>query len=216
MIATGATAIDDVPAARQAVYRFLRVALSVPTPGQHHWMRGPDFARSLRGLTEAFGVDGPEGELVPEEWADHESRYLACFEVGMPSAPVPLLASHYQKREPVPRVIHEHILFYRRFALPGPERDQAPADHLVYQLDFLIHLDGLLLRDRVEAESALWARQDFLSRHVCRWAADASRQAEENRLPGVYRTLLAVLSAAEAEDLEWTAANRPGPKEEAR
>src|SRR5581483_8334398 len=143
-----------------------------------------------------FGVEAPEGELVPTEWPDHESRYLACFEVGLPSPPVPLLASHYQKREPVPRVIHEHILFYRRFAMPGPDRDQAPADHLVYQLAFLVHLDELLRNGRVAIESALWARQDFLSRHVCRWTAEASRQAAEKHLPGVYQALLALLAAA--------------------
>jgi DMSO reductase family type II enzyme chaperone len=200
--------------ARQTVYRFLRAALGVPAPEQHTWMRGPDFARSLGELAAAFDVDCPEGELVPADWADHESRYLACFEVGLPAPPVPLLASHYQKREPVPRIIHEHILFYRRFGLPGPEQNQAPADHLVYQLDFLIHLDELLLKDQVEAASALWARQDFLSRHVRRWTAEARREAAEKCLPGVYQTLLALLSAAVAEDLEWTSANRAEPTRE--
>jgi DMSO reductase family type II enzyme chaperone len=214
MVVTRSAVADEVPVARQAVYRFLRAALGVPAPEQHAWMRGPDFARSLGTLAEAFGVDCPGGELVPGEWADHESRYLACFEVGLPSPPVPLLASHYQKREPVPRIIHEHILFYRRFAMPGPDRDQAPADHVVYQLDFLIHLDELLLKDRVDVESTLWARQDFLSRHVRRWVAEASRQATEKQVPGVYQALLALLSAAVAEDLEWTIANRAGPTRE--
>jgi TorA maturation chaperone TorD len=178
-------------------------------------MRGPDFARSLGELAEAFGVDCPGGGLVPDDWADHESRYLACFEVGLPSPPVPLLASHYQRREPAPRVIHEHLLFFRRFGLHGPGRDQAPADHLVYQLDFLTRLDDLLLKGRVAGESALWARQDFLSRHVRRWTAEASRQAEEKQLPGIYRTLLALLSAAVVEDLEWTIAHRAEPPREA-
>lgn len=198
----------DLPVVRLAVYRFLRASLGPPYPQQHDWMRSAEFAQSLETLAEAFSVVGPVGELVPEAWADHESRYLACFEIGMTSAPVPLLASHYQKREPIPRVLHEHVLFYRGFGMSGPDQRRAPADHLVYQLDFLIHLDELLLKDRVEAESALWARQDFLSRHVSRWSAEASRLAEENRLPAVYRVLLAILSAAVAEDLEWTTANR--------
>ncbi|MFO0930077.1 MAG: molecular chaperone TorD family protein [Gemmataceae bacterium] len=200
--------VADVRAVRQAVYHFLRAALGPPSPEQHAWMRSADFARALGDIAAAFGVDFPAGELVPEEWADHESRYLACFEVGLPGPPVPLLASHYQKREPAPRVIHEHILFYRGFGLPGPDREQSPADHLVYQLDFLIHIDALLAKDRVDAESALWARQDFLSRHVQRWTDEASRQAEGKGLPGVYRTLLAVLAAAVAEDREQTAASR--------
>ncbi|MFO0841407.1 MAG: molecular chaperone TorD family protein [Gemmataceae bacterium] len=201
---------EEVLPARQAVYRFLRAALDVPTAEQHAWMCGPDFARSLGELSKAFGVDCPGGELVPGDWADHESRYLACFEVGLPSPPVPLLASHYQRREPAPRVIHEHILFYRRFGLMGPTRDQAPADHLVYQLSFLDHLDGLLLTGRVEEESALWARQDFLSRHVLRWTAEACRQATEKGLPPVYQALLTLLSRSIDEDLEWTIAHREG------
>jgi DMSO reductase family type II enzyme chaperone len=205
---------DEFTAARQAVYRFLRAALGVPTPEQHAWMRGPDFACSLGELTTAFGVEYPAGELVPADEADHESRYLACFEVGLPGPPVPLIASHYQKHEPAPRVIHEHILFYRRFALPGPERSQAPADHLVYQLGFLIHLDELLAQDRVAAGSAAWARRDFLSRHIHRWVAEASRQATEKGLPGVYQALLAVLAAVVAEDLQWTTTEWAAEREE--
>jgi DMSO reductase family type II enzyme chaperone len=214
MTVTLSTAGDGVAVVRRTVYRFLRAALGVPTPEQHAWMRGPDFARALEAAAEAFGVACPEGELVPEDWADHQSRWLACFEVGLPGPPVPLLASHYQQREPVPHVIHEHLLFYRRFALPGPERDQAPADHLLYQLDFLIRLDELLLKDRVDVESVLWAREDFLARHVCRWTAEACRQATEKCLPRIYRALLAVLSAVVAEDLEWTIEDRAEPTRE--
>ncbi len=213
MIANQAPAVDEIRFARQAVYRFLRAALALPTAEQHAWMRGPDFAHALEELTQAFAVDFPEGELVPESLADHESRYLACFEVGMPGPPVPLLASHYQKREPTPQVIHEHLLFYRRFALPGPDRDQAPADHLHYQLAFLIHLDELLERDLVASESASWARHDFLVRHVCRWTATACRQATEKGLPGVYCTLLAILELAAAQDLDWTIAERAAQPE---
>lgn len=200
----------EVAHTRQAVYRFLQAALATPTPEQHAWMRSPAFAEALGVLAATFGVEAPEGELVPAEWPDHESRYLACFEVGLPAPPVPLLASHYQRREPVPRVIHEHILFYRRLGMPAPEMSRAPADHLAYQLAFLIHLDGLLRGDKADADSLLWARRDFLSRHGCRWAGEASRQAEEKRLPPVYRALLAVLAAALAEDLEWTSAERGG------
>jgi DMSO reductase family type II enzyme chaperone len=208
MTATVPNVAGEIPAVRRPVYRFLMAALSVPTPEQHAWMRGPDFARSLGELASAFGVSSPEGELVPQEWADHESRYLACFEVGMPSAPVPLLASHYQKREPVPRVIHEHLLFYRRFGLPVPGPAQAPADHLVYQLAFLIRLDELLEGGRLDARSVLWARRDFLARHVRRWTEEASRQAEEKHLPTVYQALLAILAAAAEEDLEWATETR--------
>ena len=203
-------AVLAVPGARQAVYRFLQAALSPPSPEQHAWVRGPAFAGTLGLLAATFDLATPEGELAPAAWPDHESRYLACFEVGLPTPPVPLLASHYQRREPVPRVIHEHVLFYRRFGMPAPGMHQAPADHLVYQLSFLIHLDALLQRGQVDPDSVLWARRDFLARHVHRWVGEASRQAEEKRLPLLYRTLLAVLAAAAAEDLDLTTAAREG------
>ena len=57
-------------------------------------------------------------------------------------------------------------------------------------------------------DSILWARRDFLSRHLCRWVGEASRQAEEKHLPPLYRTLLALLTAVVAEDLDFTTAAR--------
>jgi DMSO reductase family type II enzyme chaperone len=200
---------------RQAVYQFLRAALAAPSREQHDWMRRPDFADALGVLTATFGVTFPGGELVPDEGVDHVSRYLACFEVGLPAPPVPLLASHYQHREPVPRIIHEHILFYRRFRMPVPSASQEPADHLSHQLAFLIHLDGLMQRGAAHPDSIQWARRDFLSRHVRRWVGEASRQAEEKRLPAIYRALLAVLAAAVEDDLALTNERRPGPDQEA-
>lgn len=190
---------------RQAVYRFLRAALAFPSVEQHAWMREPAFSHSLQALGTAFTLECPTGDLVPATWMDHESRYLACFEVGLPAAPVPLLASHYQDREPVPRILHEHLLFYRRLGMPVPNRSQEPADHLVHQLGFLIHLDDLLVEGRVAGASVLWARRDFLSRHVVRWTGEARRRAREKQLPEVYSTLLAVLHAAVEEDLESVA-----------
>lgn len=200
--------IDECITARQSVYRFLRAALELPSTVQHCWMRSEDFSSALETIATAFGVDFIGGEQTPENWADHESRYLACFEVGMPSPPVPLLASHYQKREPAPRIIHEHILFYRSFGLAAPDRQQAPADHLVYQLDYLIYLDKLLQQQRFDPDSIYWARIDFISRHMQRWTADANREAQEKCLPKVYRTLLAVLAAAVVDDQKQTVAMR--------
>lgn len=194
------TESTDLIETRQATYHFLRSALFAPTPEQHEWMRQPGFATALGELAAAFGVVLPEVEWVPEHWPDHASRYLACFEVGLPTPPVPLLASHYQNQEPVPRVIHEHILFYRRFGLQPPSVSQEPADHLLHQLAFLIHLDSLLLAGGLDAESILWARHDFLTRQT-RWLAAATQQTEEKHLPPIYRVLLAVLTAALAEDL---------------
>jgi TorA maturation chaperone TorD len=196
----------ELAPARVAVYRFLLAALDKPAPGQHAWLRGADFLNALALLGESFGVACPGGELFPEAFADHESRYLACFEVGLPEPPVVLLASHYNRREPVPRVIHEHLLFYRYFGIRPPTANGEPADHLSHQLAFLIRLDELLTSRVADARSLLRARHDFLSRHVLAWAGRAAAAAEEKHLPPVYRALLALLARAAGQDHQLTAA----------
>lgn len=197
----------DLASARLAVYRFLLQALGKPTPAQHVWLLSPHFREALATVCETFGLSIPEGELAPESFADYESRYIACFEVGLPQPPVVLLASHYNRREPVPRTIHEHVLFYRRFGARLPAGNLEPADHLLHELSFLIHLDELLLAGTVEAESILRGRYDFLTRQAARWPAKAAADAEDRHLPVLYQVLLALLSAAVAQDLELTRAD---------
>jgi DMSO reductase family type II enzyme chaperone len=198
---------------RTAVYRFLLAALDKPTVAQHAWFSGPEFHRTLERLSEEFGLPPPEGEPAEADAAGHEARYLACFEVGVPEPPVPLLASHYNRREPVPQVIHEHILFYRRFGVRPAAANIEPADHLLSELAFLIRLDDLLRAGVPEAGSVLRARRDFLRRHAAAWPARAAVETEAKHLPGVYRALLALLAAAVGQDLELTEAAVAGISE---
>jgi TorA maturation chaperone TorD len=197
---------------RQGVYRFLWLALRHPDAEQHAWMQSDEFTSTLGRLLEEFGLPCPEGELVPEDPADHEARYIACFEVGLPAPPVALLASTYNHREPVPRTIHEHVLFCKQFGLRLPVPEE-PADHLLNELPFLVHLDELLLNGRGLTESILLARRDFLARHVTRWPAAALHAAEEAHLPPMYLALLALLDAAVQQDLELTEEALAGEKE---
>lgn len=197
----------ELAAARQAVYRFLLAAFDKPSADQHGWFASTEFAEALANLAEQFEVPLPAGELAAESPADHEARYIACFEVGVPTPPVPLLASHYQRREPVTAIIHEHILFYRRFGGRLAAGHLEPADHLLHELAFLVHLDDLLLGGKIETESLLRARRDFLHRQAARWPAHAAREAVDKRLPPVYCTLLEVLTAAVAQDLALIDAN---------
>jgi TorA maturation chaperone TorD len=191
---------------RMAVYSFLLAALAKPRPPQHAWFAGPEFRRNLDNLCDQFGVPPAMGELAAADPAGHEARYIACFEVGMPEPPVPLLASHYNRREPVSQVIHEHLLFYRRFGARPAAGNIEPADHLLTELAFLVRLDELLRAGTLEAESVLRARHDFLSRQAAPWPAKAVAAAVDKDLPEVYRTLLALLAAAVKQDLDLTAA----------
>jgi TorA maturation chaperone TorD len=196
----------ELAGSRVAAYRFLQAALDKPTPGQHAWLRGPDFRNALAVLAGPFGLSCPPGELVPEAFADHESRYLACFEVGVPEPPVVLRASHYNRREPVPATLHEHVLFYRRFGARLAAGNIEPADHLSNQLAFLIRLDELPCAGEEGRQSVLRARRDFLGRQVTRWTAAAEAAAEEKLLPPLYRALLTLLARAVEQDLELTRA----------
>src|SRR5262245_25798872 len=83
--------------ARAAVYRFLQTALDQPTAEQLAWLHDATFRRALDLLCERFEVERPDDPLAPAGLADHQARYLACFEVGFPHAPVPLRASHYKR-----------------------------------------------------------------------------------------------------------------------
>jgi TorA maturation chaperone TorD len=183
-----------------AVYRFLLAALDKPTPGQHAWFAGQKFRLTLERLGEEFGVARPTGELAAEDAAAHEARYLACFEVGVPQPPVPLLASHYNHREPVPHTIHEHVLFYKRFGVRPAADNIEPADHLLSELAFLIRLDEMFLAPFPEAASVLRGRRDFLKRQAAGWPARAAAVAGEKQVPEVYQILLAILAAAVEQD----------------
>jgi TorA maturation chaperone TorD len=79
-----------------------------------------------------------------------------------------------------------------------------PADHLLNELTFLIHLDELLRACRGNSESILLARRDFLQRQVARWVPRAAAEADEKGLPAVYCQLLAFLAHAVQHDLELT------------
>lgn len=193
----------EVAESRLAVYRFLLAALDKPTAEQHDWIASDGFRRTLAELVIQFGVAGPAGKLAAADAVEHQARYIACFDVGLPEPPVVLLASHYNRREPVTAVIHEHVLYYKWFATPLATGNIEPADHLLNELAFLIHMDELLLQGK-PADSILRARRDFLRRHAARWPVRAATDAELKSLPMVYRTLLALLAAAVAEDLKLT------------
>jgi DMSO reductase family type II enzyme chaperone len=196
----------ELARSRAAVYRFLLAALDKPSPAQHAWLRGPEFREALALHAEPFGLSCPPGELVPETFADHESRYLACFEVGLPEPPVVLRASHYNRRVPAPATIHEHVLFYRWFGARLAARNPEPADHLANELAFLIRLDQLASASAAARRSVLRARRDFLARHVTRWTAAAATAADEKGLPPIFGFLFGLLARAVEQDLELTQA----------
>lgn len=189
--------------ARLAVYRLLLSALEVPSPEQFAWLRSREFHDALSAAAAQFDVALPDGDWFGTDASDHEARWIATFEAGLPTPAVPLLASHYNRTEPTPRLLHEHVLMYRRFGRKPADGAVEPADHALNELSFLIHLDEMLAdAGDDEAESILRARRDFLKRHAAAWPARAAEQAASADVPPIYRALVELLAAAVEQDLE--------------
>ncbi len=196
--------VQKLAQVRSDVYRFCLQAMDKPTRAQFDWLNSRPFRTSLRALCEQFEVRLSTELSLPQDFAAYESVYIACFDVGLPAPPVPLLSSHYNKREPVPATIHEHVLFYKRFGTTLAEGNIEPADHLSNELAFLIWLDELLHEGEIDPESIHQARLDFLRRHPHRWLPQALRAAQEKELPELFIVLLRLMSHAIDEDVELT------------
>ena len=199
---TVSAATVELVEARLAVYRFLLEALAKPTAEQHAWFAGPVFRhRSLKrpsSLAPHRRVSLPptarqntRPATSPASRSAYRRRRWSCWQATTTAA------------KPATAVIHEHILFYRRFGAALSAGNIEPADHLLNELAFLIRLDELYLGGEPGA-SILRARRDFLRRQAARWPARAAEAAAEQGLPAVYRSLFHLLAAAVAQDLELT------------
>jgi len=197
----GPTAPTDAASARIALYGFVLAILDKPFREQHDWLTSSDFAETFRGLCDRFGVEPPDGVLVDWSADEHESTYLACFEVGLPTPKVVLQASHYNRRAPAPRTIHEHERLYRLFDAKLARRNLDQQDHLLNELAFLIHLDDLVLGGASDLRAIVGARRDFIGKHVKHLVVSALDKACSPGVPRVYAVTLDLLACALDEDL---------------
>ena len=164
---------------------FLHDLFRFPDAAQWEWLHeervGLAWRVLSRPLNEALLPEIP----LPESFDQYREEFIATFEVGMPEPPCPLIESYWNKREPVPKVLHENILFYKQFGLSLKMSANETADHLRHQLEFMHYLC------RVEAErlgagargdaGCAAARRDFLARHLADWTtAAAARLAERH------------------------------------
>jgi DMSO reductase family type II enzyme chaperone len=153
--------------------RFSHDLLRKPNPDQHEWLRSAECRSFWDELTAILSLD-LAFPMIPGDFQLYESQYIATFDVGQPHPPVPLIESHYNKAEPVPRILHENILFYTRFGLELREDFAESADHLLCQLSFMAHLLRLL-QQHVEVNNAEESAQfvhaigDFSDRHLRSW-----------------------------------------------
>ncbi len=183
-----------------AAFLFLHDLYRVPGPGQWAWLTAPETAEFWRRLTGALANPSlPGGPALPDAPGEYEAQYIAAFDAGAPHPPVPLLESHYNKRDPVPRVLHENVLFHKSFGLRLRGEANETADHLRHQLEFTAHLC------RMDSESeggvqeqVLRARHEFVERHLLSWLPRAAKKAGETPFVWAAGYLDLTLAAARA------------------
>lgn len=160
-----------------AAFAFAHALFRKPSPDQHAWLLSPECQEmwnEIAGCTE-----GALSRLeVPEGYDDYCERFIATFDVGTPAPPVPLIESHYNKREPIPKILHENILFYRQFGLQLRDSSLESADHLRHQLEFVQHLleyHARLTETGAFADAKQVARAlcDYANRHLRSWLPEA-------------------------------------------
>jgi DMSO reductase family type II enzyme chaperone len=180
-----------------AMWKVLHDLFRLPGEAQWRWLAEERTRRAVALLAAAAGLGAEELPLPGLTFDDYEQQYLAAFEVGLPHPPAPLIESHWRD-EPAPRVLHENILFYRRFGLELRRPSAEHADHLRHQLELMCHLCRLELRARSarkmdEAGQLALARSDFAARRLADWvphAAAAMERAAPGSWPSRWLTLL--------------------------
>jgi len=182
-----------------ALWGFLHDMFRPPSEEQWQWLRAESTRSVWEILAGSIECDVVPTLPVPDTLAVFEQDYLAAFEVGLPHPPCPLIESHWNHSESVPKVLHENTMFYQHFGLKMSASTLETADHLRFQLDFLRYL-SMLCAEALEQEQhdkaaqIEQARADFLERHLG-WipeAAQACRDQISAGWPAEWMDLIAV------------------------
>jgi DMSO reductase family type II enzyme chaperone len=193
-----------------AAWGFLHDLFRAPGPVQWDWLRSDAAQQAWSILAAACAPDLPRVMPLAERREDYEQEFLAIFEVGLPHPPCPLIETHWNKSDATPRILHEHILFYRQFGLELRATANETADHLRHQLEFLHYLcrreaAALAAGTPEAADQFARGRRDYLARHPARWiapAAESLRQAWPEswarEWPAAWMSLLAAFSGQAA------------------
>jgi DMSO reductase family type II enzyme chaperone len=168
---------------KAALWGFLHDLFRPPSVEQWNWLREEPARAAWTMLAGMVDREVVPKLPVPDTQSAFEQDYLAAFEVGLPHPPCPLIESHWNHTESVPKVLHENTLFYHHFGLKMRASTLETADHLRFQLDFLRHLarlyaEALEQEQHGKANQIEQARADYLLRHLG-WIAEAAHACHE-------------------------------------
>ena len=110
-----------------------------------------------------------------------EAEYLAAFEVGRDSGPVPLFEGMHRGDMGRDGILEDLLRFYEFFDAKLSETDREYPDHLVTELEFLAWLcmqEQAAEQKGGDAESFRRAARDFLTRHLAAWLPEFRRRLE--------------------------------------
>ncbi len=179
-----------------AAFLFVHDLLRAPGPEQWSFLTGEATRASYESLARDLGL--PESMDLPRSAAEYESSYIEAFDAGAPHPPVPLQELHYNRREPVPRILHENILFFQSFGLRLRQSANETADHLRHQIEFVAWLYRMEANELAAGRNAekiaqiRSARRDYIERHLASWVPAAAGNAAMAPTPWV-RSLLAMV-----------------------
>ncbi|MGI6458271.1 MAG: molecular chaperone TorD family protein [bacterium] len=154
-----------------AVWQFFHDLLRYPTVEQWNWLQSEAVHAALGLLSDRLELSGTASLSYPSDYEEYETEFVRTFEVGTPYPLCPLIESHWNKKEPVSKILHENTLFYRQFGLQLKIQGGENADHLRHQLEFLSYLYQLEIRMMQQSqpdsiEMIELARRDFVQRHL--------------------------------------------------
>ena len=141
-------------------------------------------------LAKLFSYPNPEtwkhlaeGGLVDPEISAQtfEAEYLAAFEIGRGTSPVPLFEGMHRGDQGREGLMEDLLRFYEFFDAKLSETDREYPDHLVTELEFVAWLcmqEQTAQQRGGDAESFRRAARDFLERHLLAWLPTFRRRLE--------------------------------------
>jgi DMSO reductase family type II enzyme chaperone len=159
---------------QSATWGYLHDLFRCPSADQWTWLHLEPAQNAWAILAQWTGLKACAALPLPCSYSEYAEEYVSIFEVGLPEPPCPLIESHWNKRDPVPKVLHENMLFYKQFGLELRSSSNETADHLRHQLEFMHQLcqmeAGAIRNARTDyVHQCAKARDDYLHRHLASW-----------------------------------------------
>lgn len=188
------TTQTDTLAVIGATYGMLSKAFDYPDEELWRQFEGRALCELVGELSGEDSGDLDGDYVFPVRSQDERARiYLDLFELGK----TPLYEGSFRPNAGREGILEDLLRFYHFFAVQLGERNRDFPDHIVTELEFMMHLVGLeaaAVQEGHDPTPFRLAQKDFLDRHVLIWAAELKNRRFGTD-EGVYSTLASWLVA---------------------